>query len=170
MFQEKWVHSKTGACGFNSPFSKHGINHLGNRSRLIILSISAEGFFTAVGSADWENGLACGTCAELEYKGNVITVNVVDKGHGVKGWFDLGGPAWRALTSNQPPGRVFDVKSTWVACPASLTGGNLRLYVKPGSDPWDARFQVILGQSVLDKSLMIFCSQKDIPYQFGPCI
>ena len=51
--------------------------------------------------------MACGTCAELEYKGNVITVNVVDKGQGVKGWFDLGGPAWRALTGGMPPGRVF---------------------------------------------------------------
>ena len=32
---------------------------------------------------------------------------------------------------------------SWVECPPSLTGGsNLQIYVKPGSHPWDARFQV----------------------------
>ena len=34
-----------------------------------------------------------------------------------KGWFDLGGPAWRALTSNMPPGHVYGVRSRWVTCP-----------------------------------------------------
>jgi len=128
MFQEEWVHGKTGACGFESPFSNH-----------------AEGFFTAVGTADWEEGFACGTCAELEYNGNVITVNVVDRcGACSKGWFDLGGPAWRALTSGALPGHIYGVKSRWVSCPASLTGGsNLHVYVKPGSHPWDARFQPV---------------------------
>ena len=80
-----------------------------------------------------------------------------------KGWFDLGGPAWRALTSNMPPGHVYGVRSRWVTCPPrcgqcyevlrhyyvtlsshpSLSRGNIQVYVKPGSDPWDARFQVI---------------------------
>ena len=60
-----------------------------------------------------------------------------------KGWFDLGGPAWRALTGGAPPGHVHGVKSTWVTCPGELARGNIRVYVKPGSDPWDARFQVI---------------------------
>ena len=42
----------------------------------------AEGFFTAVGTEDWEAGYSCGTCAELQYGGNTVTVNVVDRqGH-----------------------------------------------------------------------------------------
>ena len=41
--------------------------------------LPAEGFFTAVGSSDWDEGLGCGTCVELEYQGNIITVNVVDR-------------------------------------------------------------------------------------------
>ena len=60
-----------------------------------------------------------------------------------KGWFDLGGPAWRALTGGAPPGHVHGVRSTWVTCPGELARGNIQVYVKPGSDPWDARFQVI---------------------------
>ena len=32
-----------------------------------------------MGSSDWDEGLGCGTCAELEYQGNIITVNVVDR-------------------------------------------------------------------------------------------
>ena len=43
------------------------------------LLITAEGFFTAVGGPDWEDGLGCGTCAQLEYQGNTVTVNVVDR-------------------------------------------------------------------------------------------
>merc|ERR1719225_2524441 len=62
MFQENWVHEKTGACGFAKPTTTH-----------------AEGFFTAVGTADWDEGFSCGTCVELEYQGNTITVNVVDR-------------------------------------------------------------------------------------------
>ena len=58
-----------------------------------------------------------------------------------KGWFDLGGPAWRALTGGAPPGHIHGVKSTWVTCPGELARGNIQVYVKPGSDPWDARFQ-----------------------------
>ena len=95
----------------------------------------AEGFFTAVGTEDWEAGYSCGTCAELQYGGNTVTVNVVDRqgtgpntrtsdarhvcrcGACSKGWFDLGGPAWRALTSNMPPGHVYGVRSRWVTCP-----------------------------------------------------
>ena len=66
-----------------------------------------------------------------------------------KGWFDLGGPAWRALTSGALPGHIYGVKSRWVSCPASLTGGsNLHVYVKPGSHPWDARFQVFNSMSL----------------------
>ena len=41
--------------------------------------MSGEGLFTAVGAEDWDNGYGCGSCAELEYKGNVVTVNVVDR-------------------------------------------------------------------------------------------
>ena len=42
----------------------------------------AEGFFTAVGTEDWEAGYSCGTCAELQYGGNTVTVTVVDRqGH-----------------------------------------------------------------------------------------
>ena len=41
--------------------------------------IAAKQFFTGVGEADWQNGSACGSCAELEYNGNIITVNVVDR-------------------------------------------------------------------------------------------
>jgi len=125
MFQEDWVHGKTGACGFERPSSSHG-----------------EGFFTAVGTEDWENGYSCGSCAELEYQGNIVTVNVVDRcGACSKGWFDLGGPAWRALTNNMAPGHVYGVTSRWVTCPHSLARGNIHVYVKPGSHAWDARFQ-----------------------------
>ena len=126
MFQENWVHGKTGACGFEKPFSGE-----------------ASGMFAAVGGQDWTSGLGCGACAELEYQGNTVTVNVVDRCGGCsKGWFDLGGPAWRALTGGQAPGHVYGVRSRWVSCPGSLTGGrNLQLYVKPGSHAWDARFQ-----------------------------
>ena len=59
-----------------------------------------------------------------------------------QGWFDLGGPAWRALTGGAPPGKIHGVKSSWVTCPGELASGNIQVYVKPGSDPWDARFQV----------------------------
>ena len=59
-----------------------------------------------------------------------------------KGWFDLGGPAWRALTNNMAPGHVYGVKSRWVTCPNNLSSGNIHVYVKPGSHAWDARFQV----------------------------
>jgi len=125
MFQESWTHGKTGACGFAKPTTSH-----------------AEGFFTAVGGPDWEDGLGCGTCAQLEYQGNTVTVNVVDRCWGCsKGWFDLGGPAWHALTGGAPPGHIHGVKSTWVTCPGELARGNIQVYVKPGSDPWDARFQ-----------------------------
>ena len=107
------------------------------------VSASASGLFAAVGGSDWASGLACGSCAELEYRGHTVTVNVVDRCGGCsKGWFDLGGPAWRALTGGQPPGHVYGVRSRWVSCPLSLTGGrNLHVYVKPGSHAWDARFQ-----------------------------
>ena len=126
MFQEDWVHGKTGACGFEKPFSS-----------------SASGLFAAVGGDDWAGGLGCGACAELQYEGRTVTVNVVDRCWGCsKGWFDLGGPAWRVLTGGQPPGHVYGVRSRWVTCPRSLTGGeNLHVYVKPGSHAWDARFQ-----------------------------
>jgi len=128
MFQEDWVHGKTGACGFNRPNT--GI---------------AEGMFAAVGSSDWDTGYGCGTCAEVSYKGRTVTVNVVDRCWGCsKGWFDLGGPAWTKLTGGEPPGHIYGVKSRWVECPAELTGGeNMHIYVKPGSHPWDARFQPI---------------------------
>ena len=123
------------------------------------LLLAAEGFFTAVGNADWDDGLGCGTCVKLEYQGNTVTVNVVDRCEQAvkvssdadsvfrcwsctKGWFDLGGPAWRTLTGGAPPGHVHGVKSTWVTCPGDLARGNIQVYVKPGSDPWDARFQV----------------------------
>ena len=32
-----------------------------------------------MGAEDWEAGYSCGTCAELEYGGNIVTVNVVDR-------------------------------------------------------------------------------------------
>ena len=32
-----------------------------------------------MGGPDWEDGLGCGTCAQLEYQGNTVTVNVVDR-------------------------------------------------------------------------------------------
>lgn len=44
-----------------------------------LLVTVAEGFFTAVGNSDWDDGLGCGTCAQLEYQGNIVTVNVVDR-------------------------------------------------------------------------------------------
>ena len=113
-----------------------------------------------MGNSDWDDGLGCGTCVQLEYQGNTVTVNVVDRWEQAvkvssdadsvfrcwsctKGWFDLGGPAWRALTGGAPPGHVHGVRSTWVTCPGELARGNIQVYVKPGSDPWDARFQVI---------------------------
>jgi len=128
MFQESWVHGKTGACGFAGPNTD-----------------LAEGFFAAVGTEDWLDGFACGTCAEVSYRGNTITVNVVDRcGACTKGWFDLGGPAWRALTGGELPGHIRGVKSRWVPCPASLTGGgSMLLYFKPGSHPWDTRIQPV---------------------------
>ena len=106
-------------------------------------SAAASGMFAAVGGSDWASGLGCGGCAELEWRGHTVTVNVVDRCGGCsKGWFDLGGPAWRALTGGQPPGHVYAVRSRWVSCPLSLTGGrNIEVYVKPGSHAWDARFQ-----------------------------
>ena len=123
-------------------------------------SAAASGMFAAVGGSDWASGLGCGGCAELEWRGHTVTVNVVDRCGGCsKGWFDLGGPAWRgkilvklilnvpnvalvALTGGQPPGHVYGVRSRWVSCPLSLTGGrNIQIYVKPGSHAWDARFQ-----------------------------
>merc|ERR1711953_1383716 len=128
MFQESWVHGKTGACGFAGPNTD-----------------LAEGFFAAVGTEDWLDGFACGTCAEVSYRGNTITVNVVDRcGACTKGWFDLGGPAWRKLTGGELPGHIRGVKSKWVPCPASLTGGgSMLLYFKPGSHPWDTRIQPV---------------------------
>jgi len=128
MFQESWVHGKTGACGFASPNTD-----------------LAEGFFAAVGTEDWLDGFACGTCAQLSYRGNTITVNVVDRcGACTKGWFDLGGPAWRELTGGELPGHIRGVKSKWIPCPASLTGGgSMLLYFKPGSHPWDTRIQPV---------------------------
>jgi len=125
MFQENWVHGKTGACGFEKPVSSRG-----------------EGFFAAVGGSDWDNGFGCGSCAELQFNGNTIIVNVADRCGGCsKGWFDLGGPAWRALTNNMAPGHVHGVRSRWVTCPHDLSNRNIRVYVKPGSHAWDARFQ-----------------------------
>ena len=115
-----------------------------------------EGFFAAVGGSDWDNGFGCGSCAELEYNGNTIIVNVADRfiiiiifitiiiircGGCSKGWFDLGGPAWRALTNNMAPGHVHGVRSRWVTCPHDLSNPNIQVYVKPGSHAWDARFQ-----------------------------
>jgi len=130
MFQESWVHGKTGACGFEKPFSA-----------------LAEGFFTAVGTEDWDSGFACGTCVEVGYKGRKVIVNVVDRcGACTKGWFDLGGPAWTALTG-ELPGHIHEVTSRWVECPRSLTDGqNIHIYVKPGSHAWDARFQPVLNE------------------------
>ncbi|XP_023347602.1 uncharacterized protein LOC111716389 [Eurytemora carolleeae] len=128
MFQEQWVHGKTGACGFNKPNSK-----------------LAEGFFAAVGAGDWDSGFGCGNCAKLRYKGRSVVVNIVDRCWGCSnGWFDMGGPAWRELTGGEPPGHIYGVESSWIECPESLTGGsNLNIYVKPGSHPWDARFQPV---------------------------
>ena len=68
------------------------------------------------------------------FRGNTITVNVVDRsrnwtlmmgcgdwcvhyskiercGACTKGWFDLGGPAWRKLTGGELPGHIRGVKS-----------------------------------------------------------
>ena len=130
-----------------------------NKDAIVVDNDVGEGFFTAVGTEDWENGYSCGSCAELEYQGNIVTVNVVDRcvhnviviiihtclfprcGACSRGWFDLGGPAWRALTNNMAPGHVYGVTSRWVTCPNSLTRGNIHVYVKPGSHAWDARFQ-----------------------------
>jgi len=136
MFQEDWVHGKTGACGYNRPNTKH-----------------AEGFFAAVGAGDWDEGFGCGTCAELSYQGRKTIVNVVDRCWGCsKGWFDMGGPAWRDLTGGAPPGHIHGVESRWIECPASLTGGgNLQIYVKPGSHPWDARFQPVANIAPVTK-------------------
>ena len=95
MFQEDWVHGKTGACGFEKPFSSEG-KMLMRREDLCHVSAAASGLFAAVGDSDWASGLGCGGCAELEYRGRFVTVNVVDWCGGCsKGWFDLGGPAWR---------------------------------------------------------------------------
>ena len=43
------------------------------------LLVTAEGFFTAAGGSDWADGYGCGTCAQLEYQGHTVTVNVVDR-------------------------------------------------------------------------------------------
>ena len=70
------------------------------------------------------------TSISLFCRGNTITVNVVDRwkdvvpkknfwllwkrcGACTKGWFDLGGPAWRALTGGELPGHIRGVKSRW---------------------------------------------------------
>ena len=126
MFQEDWVYGRTGACGFAKPFSSEAI-----------------GMFAAVGADTWGDGNTCGSCAELQYQSRTVTVNVVDKCVAcTNGWFDLGGPAWRALTGGQPPGHIYGLSWRRVSCPASLTGGNnLQVYVKSGSHRWEARFQ-----------------------------
>ena len=77
MFQEDWVHGKTGACGFEKPFSCEG-NMWMWREDLYHLSAVASGLFAALGDSDWASGLGCGSCAELEYRGHSVTVNVVD--------------------------------------------------------------------------------------------
>ena len=41
--------------------------------------IAAKQFFTGVGTVDWQNRQACGSCAELQYNGTIITVIVVDR-------------------------------------------------------------------------------------------
>ena len=50
-----------------------------NKDATVVDNDVGEGFFTAVGTEDWENGYSCGSCAELEYQGNRVTVNVVDR-------------------------------------------------------------------------------------------
>ena len=32
------------------------------------VNFTAEGFFAAVGTEDWLDGFACGTCAEVSYR------------------------------------------------------------------------------------------------------
>ena len=85
---EDWVHGKTGACGFEKPFSCEG-NMWMWREDLYHLSAVASGLFAALGDSDWASGLGCGSCAELEYRGHSVTVNVVDWcGSCSKGWFE----------------------------------------------------------------------------------
>jgi len=125
MFQREWVTGISGACGFEQPNSNH-----------------AKGFFTAAGGGDWANGLGCGACVKLSYKGRTVIVNVVDRCVGCPtGTFDLGGPAWDALTG-EPPGRARGVSSEWIECPDNLAGGSnkaLSIHFKSGSQAWDAR-------------------------------
>lgn len=123
-FQDGWSYG--GACGFQQPNNDH-----------------AAGYYAAVGGTDWADGLGCGACAELSYQGRSIVVNIVNSCLGCStGWFDLGGPAWYDLTNGATPGHIYGVESKWVECPDSLLGGpQLKIYVKPASQPWDARFQ-----------------------------
>lgn len=79
LIKESWTHGKTGACGFAKPTTSHGNVTCYLYIYIYKLLVTAEGFFTAVGSSDWEDGLGCGTCAKLEYQGNTVTVNVVDR-------------------------------------------------------------------------------------------
>jgi len=124
LFQDEFAYGN--ACGFKNPNTRH-----------------AAGYYAAVGGKDWDRGYGCGACVQLTYKGRKVVVNAVDRCGGCSdGWFDMGGAAWYDLTNNMPPGHVYGVKSRWVSCPDSLTGGkNIHVYVKPGSQPWDARFQ-----------------------------
>jgi len=120
-----------GACGFKQPNNQH-----------------AAGYFVAVGGDDWNNGYSCGGCLQLEYQGRKVVVNVVDRCGGCStGHMDMGGAAWKDLTDGEPPGVASGVSSKWIKCPDTFTnGGNMKVYVKTGSQPWDYRLQPVLNE------------------------
>ena len=72
------MHGKTGACGFAGPNTDLGFSlcscqysqNMKNASFELVCNVffAAEGFFAAVGTEDWLDGFACGTCAEVSYR------------------------------------------------------------------------------------------------------
>ena len=72
------MHGKTGACGFAGPNTDLGFSfcscqysqNMINTSFELVNDVyfAAEGFFAAVGTEDWLDGFACGTCAEVSYR------------------------------------------------------------------------------------------------------
>ena len=165
MFQEGWVHGKSGACGFDKPSSSHG------EDTLILCKWRSYKWWCRWGFlyCSWSPGLEqrsqlwklcrvdlpgkqdhcqCGGQVALRSY-SLYLYTFFYRGGGPKGWFDLGGPAWRALTNNMSPSRVHGVNPRWVTCPGNLAGGSIRVYVKPGSHAWDARFQPTQHQNAV---------------------
>jgi expansin (peptidoglycan-binding protein) len=96
--------------------------------------------YCAIITADYQAGLACGTCvgAQMTSGGSAVTMEVVDlcPSCGTAHQIDLSDGAWNALTNNAAHGIV---NVTWrvVECPAAFRqlanpSGNIAYYFKDG--------------------------------------